>query len=164
MCMCKGVVGGSSPFPSPPPATNAAGAFVDRLRRLGVPEEMIPWAPMKPIGRADVAASATRVSQPHWPTLLASEAPSPIRGPDRLVPDDTGRAEGGAGSAVWSFSPRRRLPLACRVLFPARQLAVETVVMQQENGSMAQRVQAEFLSELCRRIELACPERPQGAL
>ena len=42
------------------------------------------------------------------------------------------------------------------------QVAVEAVILQQENGSMAQRVQAEFLSELCRRIEVACPETPLG--
>lgn len=45
---------------------------------------------------------------------------------------------------------------------PANQVAVESVILQQENGSMAQRVQAEFLSELCRRIEAACPDRPPG--
>lgn len=42
------------------------------------------------------------------------------------------------------------------------QVAVEKVILQQENGSMAQRVQAEFLSELCKRIEVACPEQPLG--
>eukprot|EP00903_Cladosiphon_okamuranus_P010421 g9857.t1 len=45
-------------------------------------------------------------------------------------------------------------------LLGAIQVAVEKVILQQENGSMAQRVQAEFLSELCKRIEVACPERP----
>lgn len=47
-------------------------------------------------------------------------------------------------------------------IFACKQVAVEKVILQQENGSMAQRVQAEFLSELCRRIEAACPERPLG--
>eukprot|EP00752_Nemacystus_decipiens_P008877 g7922.t1 len=47
-------------------------------------------------------------------------------------------------------------------LLGAIQVAVEKVILQQENGSMAQRVQAEFLSELCKRIEVACPERPPG--
>ena len=47
------------------------------------------------------------------------------------------------------------------------QVAVETVVLQQDNGSMAQRVQAEFLSELCKRIEAAAPQEqrpPPGIL
>ncbi|CAM9643958.1 unnamed protein product [Ectocarpus fasciculatus] len=47
-------------------------------------------------------------------------------------------------------------------LLGAIQVAVERVILQQENGSMAQRVQAEFLSELCKRIETACPEQPLG--
>ncbi|CAN0275480.1 unnamed protein product, partial [Ectocarpus sp. 8 AP-2014] len=47
-------------------------------------------------------------------------------------------------------------------LLGAIQVAVERVILQQENGSMAQRVQAEFLSELCKRIEAACPEQPLG--
>eukprot|EP00904_Undaria_pinnatifida_P003849 jgi/Undpi1/13465/HiC_scaffold_8.g03124.m1 len=47
-------------------------------------------------------------------------------------------------------------------LLGAIQTVVETVILQQENGSIVQRVQAEFLSELCRRIEVACPERPLG--
>ncbi|CAN0375808.1 unnamed protein product [Pylaiella littoralis] len=47
-------------------------------------------------------------------------------------------------------------------LLGAIQVAVEKVILQQENGSMAQRVQAEFLSELCKRIEATCPERPPG--
>ncbi len=65
------------------------------------------------------------------------------------------------------FESRRKCPPACRPLsagFAVReQVAVEKVILQQENGSMAQRVQAEFLSELCKRIEAACPERPPGA-
>lgn len=52
--------------------------------------------------------------------------------------------------------------LACPFVCTRKQVAVEKVILQQENGSMAQRVQAEFLSELCRRIELACPDRPPG--
>ncbi|CAM9399391.1 unnamed protein product [Choristocarpus tenellus] len=40
----------------------------------------------------------------------------------------------------------------------AIQVAIETVILQQENGSMPQRVQAEFLSELCKRVEVACPD------
>ncbi|CAB1097551.1 unnamed protein product [Ectocarpus sp. CCAP 1310/34] len=48
-------------------------------------------------------------------------------------------------------------------LLGAIQVAVERVILQQENGSMAQRVQAEFLSELCKRIEAACPEQPLGS-
>ncbi|CAM9539045.1 unnamed protein product [Scytosiphon promiscuus] len=47
-------------------------------------------------------------------------------------------------------------------LMGAIQVAVEKVILQQENGSMAQRVQAEFLSELCRRIEAACPDQSPG--
>ncbi|CAM9692067.1 unnamed protein product [Discosporangium mesarthrocarpum] len=39
----------------------------------------------------------------------------------------------------------------------AIQVAIETVILQQENGSMAQRVQAEFLSELVNRIDAASP-------
>ncbi|CAM9633307.1 unnamed protein product [Ascophyllum nodosum] len=52
-------------------------------------------------------------------------------------------------------------------LLGAVQVAVETVVLQQDNGSMAQRVQAEFLSELCKRIETAAPQEqrpPPGIL
>lgn len=60
---------------------------------------------------------------------------------------------------------RRRLHLRAHGLPDKKmenQVAVEKVILQQENGSMAQRVQAEFLSELCRRIEAACPDQPPG--
>lgn len=51
----------------------------------------------------------------------------------------------------------------CKIIFlVSQQVAVETVVLQEENGSMTQRVQAEFLSELCKRIEKACPEQQPG--